>query len=117
MLPGEPLIAGLFAVDGAVVLTKRFELLGFGGEISGALEQVSVVARALDAEGEQIEEEFTDGVGARHRSVYRLCHAVHNIIAVVISQDGNIRFVKWKDGIVTYWDQVATSVLDIERAR
>jgi hypothetical protein len=107
------LIAGLFAVDGAVVLTKRFELLGFGGEISGALDQVSVVARALDAEGEQIEEEFTDGVGTRHRSVYRLCHAVHDIIAVVISQDGNVRFVKWKDGRVTYWDQVATSLLDI----
>ncbi|MGE0683650.1 MAG: putative sensor domain DACNV-containing protein [Candidatus Binatia bacterium] len=107
------LIAGLFAVDGAVVLTKRFELLGFGGEISGALDQASVVARALDAEGEQTEPEFTDGVGTRHRSVYRLCHAVHDIIAVVISQDGNIRFVKWKDGMVTYWDQVTTSVLDI----
>lgn len=107
------LIAGLFAVDGAVVLTKRFELLGFGGEISGALEQVSVVARAVDAEGEQTEQEFTDGVGTRHRSVYRLCNAVHDLIAVVISQDGNVRFVKWKDGWVTYWDQVATSLLDI----
>lgn len=107
------LIARLFAVDGAVVLTKRFELLGFGGEISGALDQASMVARALDAEGEQTEQEFTDGVGTRHRSVYRLCHAVHDIVAVVISQDGNVRFVKWKDGMVTYWDQVATSLLDI----
>lgn len=107
------LIAGLFAVDGVVVLTRRFELLGFGGEISGALDQVSVVARALDAEGEQIEEEFIDGVGTRHRSVYRLCQAVHDIIAVVISQDGNVRFVTWKEGMVTYWDQVATSLLDI----
>jgi hypothetical protein len=107
------LIAGLFAVDGAVVLTKRFELLGFGGEISGALDQVSVVARAVDAEGEQTEQESTDGVGTRHRSVYRLCQAVHDIIAVVISQDGNVRFVTWKEGMVTYWDQVATSLLDI----
>jgi hypothetical protein len=107
------LIAGLFAVDGAVVLTKRFELLGFGGEISGALDQVSVVARALDAEGEQTEQEPTDGVGTRHRSVYCLCQAVHDIIAVVISQDGNVRFVTWKEGMVTYWDQVATSLLDI----
>jgi hypothetical protein len=107
------LIAGLFAVDGAVVLTKRFELLGFGGEISGALDQVSVVARALDAEGERTEQESMDGVGTRHRSVYRLCQAVHDIIAVVISQDGNVRFVTWKEGRVTYWDQVATSLLDI----
>lgn len=107
------LISGLFEVDGAVVLTKRFELLGFGGEISGALEQAPVVARALDTEGEQTEQETTDGVGTRHRSVYRLCHTVRDIIAVVISQDGNVRFVKWKDGQVTYWDQVATSLLDI----
>jgi len=107
------LIARLFAVDGAVVLTQRFELLGFGAEISGALAPVSVVARALDAESEQTEPESTDGVGTRHRSVYRLCQAVHDLIAVVISQDGNVRFVKWKDGLVTYWDQVATSILDI----
>jgi hypothetical protein len=31
------LVAGLSAVDGAVVMTKRFEILGFGAEISGAL--------------------------------------------------------------------------------
>ena len=107
------LIAGLCAVDGAVVLTKRFELLGFGGEISGALEPVAVVARALDAEGAQTEHEFTDGVGTRHHSVYRLCQAVRDIIAVVLSQDGTVRFVTWKDEMVTYWDQVATSLLDI----
>ena len=39
--------------------------------------------------------------------------AVHDIIVVVILQDGNVRFVTWKGGMVTYWDQVATSLLDI----
>jgi hypothetical protein len=107
------LIAGLSAIDGAVVLTKRFEVLGFGGEISGELAPVLTVARALDAEGEQVEREFTNGVGTRHRSVYRLCNAIHDAVAIVVSQDGNVRFVTWKDGAVTYWDQVATSVLDI----
>ena len=34
-------------------------------------------------------------------------------IIIKISQDGNVRFVTWKEGMVTYWDQVATSLLDI----
>lgn len=99
------LIAGLAAVDGAVVMTQRFELLGFGGEISGELPGVETVAKALDIEGDEIMEEPTKGLGTRHRSAFRLCNALADVIAVVISQDSNVRFVKQKDGAVTYWDQ------------
>ena len=99
------LIAALSAVDGAVVITKRFELLGFGAEISGKLPEVRTVARALDIEGKRAAQESTEGVGTRHRSVYRLCSALKEAVAVVISQDGGARFVKWKDRAVTYWDQ------------
>ena len=100
------LIAGLTAVDGAVVMTQRFELLGFGGEISGELPAVEVVARALDVEADEIVEEPAESFGTRHRSAYRLCNELPDVIAVVISQDGNIRFVKCKDGALTYWNQV-----------
>ncbi len=99
------LIASLSAVDGAVVMTQRFELLGFGGEISGALPAVRTVARALDVEGDYIVKEPTEGVGTRHRSAYRFCNGIIDAIAVVVSQDGNARWIKWKDGMVTYWDQ------------
>src|SRR4051795_3887322 len=57
------LIAGLTAVDGAVVMTQRFEMLGFGGEISGDLPPAETVERALDVEGDETIEESTDGVG------------------------------------------------------
>ncbi len=107
------LIAGFTAVDGAVVLTKALEILGFGGEILGNLHKVPTVARACDAEGKTLEIESTERVGTRHRSVYRLCNELHDILGIVISKDGNARFVTWKDGMVTCWDQVATSVLDI----
>lgn len=107
------LIAHLSAADGAVVMNKRFELLGFGGEILGKLDEVKTVAKALDAEGDYTERVSTEGVGTRHRSAYRLCNELHDAIAIVVSQDGTVRFIKWKDGIVTYWDQVATSVLDL----
>ena len=99
------LIAGLTAVDGAVVMTQRFEMLGFGGEISGDLPALRTVARALDVEADVAVEESTEGVGTRHRSAYRLCRELPNVIAVVISQDGNVRIVKCKDDAVTYWDQ------------
>lgn len=107
------LVAGCAEVDGAVALTKSFELLGFGGEISGELPGVVAVRRALDLEGEQGEEEFTESVGTRHRSAYRLCLAAPDTMAIVISQDGGVRIVRSRDGVVTYWDQASTTSLDI----
>jgi hypothetical protein len=86
-------------------MSQRFELLGFGGEISGELPGVETVAKALDIEGDERIEESTESFGTRHRSAFRLCEALPDVIAVVISQDSNVRFVKHKDGAVTYWDQ------------
>lgn len=100
------LVAGFAAVDGAVVMTQRFELLGFGGEISGELPAVTSVRKALDLEGNRTAEEDTGGVGTRHRSAYRLAAALPDAVVVVISQDGDARFVRRRDGAVICWDQV-----------
>jgi hypothetical protein len=99
-------VAGLTAVDGAVVLSQRHELLGFGGMILGPLDKVRLVAQSLDSEGESTEMESVDGVGMRHRAVYHFCNELHDTLAIVISQDGNVRLVTWKNGIVTCWDVV-----------
>ena len=104
--------ADLTAVDGAVVFTEAFELLGFGAMISVGLTGPKTVARALDIEGHQREQVYSGSFGSRHRSVFRFCNAVHEAIAIVISQDRLVRFVKWKAGMVTYWDHVATSIMD-----
>jgi hypothetical protein len=98
------LIAALASVDGAVVMSKRLEIVGYGGEISGALEPVGRIRRALDLEGERYVEESTENVGTRHRSAYRLAAALPGVVAVVVSQDGGIRFVTKKSGALTYWD-------------
>jgi hypothetical protein len=102
-------IASLSAIDGAVVMTKH-DLLGFGGVILVDIDKVQTVARALDIEGELIETELSEGVGTRHRAAYRLCHELHDAFAIVISQDGTVRFVKWHNGSVTYWDQAAIGI-------
>ena len=99
------LIAGLAAADGAVVMNKQHDLVGFGGMISGRLPAVRRIARALDLEGETVAEEEAVNVGARHRSAYRLAGALPGAVVIVISQDGGVRFVAQKGSRVTYWEQ------------
>jgi hypothetical protein len=99
------LIAGLAAADGAVVMSKQNELLGFGGMVSGRLPDVESVWRALDLEGEKVAEEGTGNAGARHHSAYRVVGALPGTVAIVISQDGGVRFVCKLGGRVTYWEQ------------
>ncbi|MBX9950835.1 MAG: diadenylate cyclase [Candidatus Obscuribacterales bacterium] len=102
------LVAAQSTIDGAVVMTKRFELLGFGAEIQSDLTTVSRVARALDLEGRCKLLESVNGVGTRHRSAYALCHDLKDVLVIVISQDGGVRFINWRDDVVTYWDHQAT---------
>ena len=105
-------LASLSAVDGAVVLTRRFEILGFGAEISGELPDVSEVVRSRDSEARETTLERAAGMGTRHRSVYRLCQLDPQVLAIVVSQDGGVRFIKQLDGRVAYWDHASIGVRD-----
>jgi hypothetical protein len=98
------LMASLAAVDGAVVMNRRFELLGFGGEITVA-EPVLQTHRAVDLEANETVAEMVDGVGTRHRSVYRLCQAHAGALGFVVSQDGGITVVHAPQGRVLCWEQ------------
>jgi hypothetical protein len=98
-------IASLAAIDGAVVLDKRFAVLGFGGEVAGDLPTPSRVWRALDLEGKQREVAALDDVGTRHRAAYRFVKRHPRGLAVVISSDGGVSFVANRDGEVVFWEQ------------
>jgi hypothetical protein len=104
------LIAALTEVDGAVVMTKRFDLLGFGAEITGDLPSVQHVARALDLEADDTVLEPLVADGTRHRSTYRLCTRIPEAVGIVVSQDGGVRFVATHKGQVTFWDHVAEAI-------
>ncbi len=99
------LVSGLAAVDGAVVLNKRFELIGFGAEVSGELPYPDIVEQALDVEGERRVAEPANAVGTRHRAAYRFLTAHPAGLAIVISMDGIVRFVANIEGKIVYWDQ------------
>ena len=97
----------------APISTPALEAPGFGGEIAGDLPEVPQVMRARDLAGEEREWVRTDRVGTRHRAAYRLCHVLRNVLAIVVSQDGGLRFVRWHNDAVTYWDQVATAPWEV----
>jgi hypothetical protein len=104
--------ASLSAVDGAVVMAQPLELLGFGAEISGRLAPVREVARALDALATRTTLESDQDVGTRHRSAYRICHALPGVVALVVSQDSSLRIIKRVGRHVIYSQHLGTGVLD-----
>jgi hypothetical protein len=98
-------MANLAAIDGAVVLDKRFALLGFAAEVSAELPAPEQVYRALDLEGSNREPDAVESVGTRHRAAYRFVNDHPAGLAVVISQDGGVTFVANREGEVVFWEQ------------
>ncbi len=98
-------IAALAEIDGAVVLDKRFALLGFGAEVSSGLPAPWRIWHATDTEGETREINAVEDVGTRHRAAYRFVHQHPRGLAIVISHDGGVSFVANRDGDVVFWQQ------------
>lgn len=96
------LLADLMNADGCLVVDRGFRLIGFGAEILGN-EHVQTIHRASDLEGTHSLEEPADGAGTRHRAAYRLVNGISDAIALVVSQDGDVRFVAQHDDRLIYW--------------
>jgi hypothetical protein len=101
-------LANLTAIDGALVLDKRFGILGFGAEVSAELPSPRLVYRALDAEGTERQAEDVENVGTRHRAAYRFVNDHPGGLGVVISQDGGVTFVANQGGQVVFWEQAVS---------
>jgi hypothetical protein len=91
-------IAGLTAVDGATVITDRYELLAFGAKIvhrpgSPQVSQVIVTEPVEDAEA-MIAEPPQLG-GTRHLSAAQFTNDQRDSIALVASQDGRFTVFGW----------------------
>lgn len=89
-------------VDGALVLSRRFEPLSFGSEIRVPRNLIEL-REAIDLEGEVLENRDPQADGTRHRSVYRLVLASPRTLGIVVSQDASVRFITHHRGQVTYW--------------
>jgi hypothetical protein len=100
-------VANLAAIDGAVVVDKRFALVGFGAEVSAELPTPARVWRALDREGTRRRPEEVEAVGTRHRAGYRFVNDHPGGLAIVVSHDGGVTFVANREGEVVYWEQTS----------
>ncbi|HXJ23471.1 MAG TPA: hypothetical protein VMT03_24870 [Polyangia bacterium] len=100
--------ASLAAIDGAVVLDKRWAVIGFGAEVSSEIPPPTRIWRALDTEAKQREESSTDDVGTRHRAAYRFVRQHPTGLAVVVSADGGVSVVANRDGEVVSWEQTVS---------
>jgi hypothetical protein len=100
-------LADLMSVDGALVVTQALELVGFGTELRYEAPHLKSVRQALDLEGEIWANEPLDNLGTRHRAVYRFCLGYPRCLAIVVSQDGSVQFVRNHNGAVTYWNQLS----------
>jgi hypothetical protein len=99
-------ISDLTAVDGCLLMDHRFTLFGFGGEIQVPSLEDERVHRALDIEAQDCILESMESAGTRHRTAYRLCREYGSCLAIVVSQDGAVKFVANHQDKVTYWNHL-----------
>ena len=91
-------IAGLTAVDGATVLTDRYELLAFGAKITRreGSPPVERVALTEPIEGGAAAVAHPNSVGGtRHLSAVQFVHDQRDAMALVASQDGRFTLFAW----------------------
>jgi hypothetical protein len=100
------LIASLTAVDGAVVLTTRLRILGFGAEIVAHSAALTHVAVASSAASEQVARVALEEFGTRHRSAFRFCSSHDDVAAFIVSQDGDIRVARRVGPDVVMWSEI-----------
>jgi hypothetical protein len=91
-------MAGLTAVDGAAIITERYELLAFGAKIarrkgSSLVEQVTVTEPIQGGVAAVVHP--TQLGGTRHLSAAQFVHDQRDAIALVASQDGRFTVFAW----------------------
>lgn len=100
-------VAMYSAVDGAVVITDELEVLGFGAIIQNFQSEPETAyrVRSVDGDLKGLEQVNVAGRGTRHRSAVRICHNCPELMAIVVSQDGDVRYIRQIEGQTVFWEQ------------
>jgi hypothetical protein len=84
-------IGSLTAVDGAVVLTDKLRIIGFGGEVKVSRPGTDTIHIAQNEEGDEATAAPFTGYGTRHRAAFRFVGNMEPSVAFILSQDGGIK--------------------------
>ena len=95
-------IASLTSVDGALVITTQFKVLGFGGEIIATSPTLTFVTTASDQRQKVPIESF----GTRHRSAFRFCSSFEDSVAFIVSSDGGVKAAKRHGPKLLFWPDI-----------
>ena len=91
-------IAGLSAIDGAVVLNDDYELIAFGTKITklSSEQQIEKLSFIEPVIGGEVKEVFASEIGGtRHLSAAQFIYDQRDSIALVASQDGHFTVFSW----------------------
>ena len=106
------MISKFTMVDGAVVLTKNFDLLGFGAETlvrEGNRKTPDMCFIGYDGKEDKTKH-FHDN-GMRHRSCYHFCDMVEGTVGIIFSHDDVIKACTKHNGRVIVYDHVVLPML------
>jgi hypothetical protein len=94
-------IAPLAKVDGAVVMTRDMQLLGFGAKIEFRPDRDVPVCKFKPSPGDQevIDSRLEDLGGMRHQSAARFIAANKGAVVIVVSQDRHVSVMNWEDAL------------------
>jgi hypothetical protein len=92
------------AVDGAVLITRKLELLGFGAvvQLPGVVEYK--VNKCEDRNATKVTEFPIKSHGTRHRSAFEFCYRNAPSVAIIVSQDGGVKMVMRVGDNICFWE-------------
>ena len=95
--------ASLAQVDGALILTTKFGIVGYGAEIRVNDKELPPTFIQTDEERTLIDPLI---FGTRHRSTIRFCRKFPSALGFVFSQDGGIKAIKGQADHVTIFPEM-----------
>ncbi len=107
------LLASFSEVDGAVLITDKLRLLGFGAEITVSSTSLRNIHVAKDHLAERTAAVPIESYGTRHRSAFRFCWEGEESIAFAISQDGGIKSIRRMGDKLVCWPDIKFGPLGI----
>lgn len=103
----------LTAVDGAVIINRKFELLGFGAVVQFEQKPQYKVYHCDDRCAERKQEIRIESYGTRHRSAFDFCYVNAPSVALVVSQDGGFKMVTRIEDDVYFWDKSLFNIREV----